>query len=65
MKKKNMKKPKPKCRENILTPEERINIIDSIKTEEEELVIKGLLFTGLRISELMSTNLLWLLVLLP
>ncbi|MHA1852538.1 MAG: tyrosine-type recombinase/integrase [Candidatus Heimdallarchaeaceae archaeon] len=42
---------KPKSRENVLTPEERERLLKAIRYEDEELAIKGLLFTGMRVSE--------------
>ncbi len=46
-----MKKPKPKSRDNVLTPKERERLVEAAKTDEEILAVKGLLYTGMRVSE--------------
>lgn len=51
---------KSKAKENIMSFQERENILNSITNREEELVVKGLLFTGLRISEFLHMNRDWI-----
>lgn len=51
---------KPKSRENVLTPEEREKLLRAIKYEDEELAVKGLLFTGMRISEFIHLRRDWI-----
>jgi len=55
-----MKKGKPKVLDHILTPEERRKVLNSITNEQEELVIKGLLFTGMRVSEFLHMRKDWI-----
>jgi integrase/recombinase XerD len=56
----NMNKPKPKSRENVLTEEEIEMLKAACKTEEEKLVVYGLLYTGMRISEYIHLNKQWI-----
>jgi integrase len=51
---------KPKARENVLTPEERQKLLSVIQNEDEELAVKGLLFTGMRISEFIHMRKDWI-----
>lgn len=51
---------KPKSRDNIPTTEERESLIGVCKTEEETLVVKGLLYSGMRISEFIHMNRSWI-----
>lgn len=52
--------PKPRTAENILDDNEIKSMISNCKNFEEELVVKGLVFTGMRVSELLHTNKGWI-----
>jgi len=51
---------KPKAKEYIISTDNRKKILDSIHTDEEELVVKGLLFTGMRVSEFIHMKRDWI-----
>ena len=51
---------KPKAKENILSRDERKQFVDAIKTDEEELAVKGMLYTGMRVSEFVHMRRDWI-----
>jgi len=55
-----MGKTKPKSRDNILTPEERERICKVCVNEQERLAVYGLLYTGMRESELLHMRKSWM-----
>lgn len=55
-----MNKPKPKAKDNILSEEEIKKLKESCKTPEEHLILSGLLFSGMRVSEFLHLNKTWI-----
>ena len=51
--------PKPKTRENVLEDEEIEALLKAVRTRLEEFVVRVLLYTGLRVSELVHMRLSW------
>lgn len=51
---------KPKAKDNILSRDERKRFIEAVESDEEELAIKGLLYTGMRVSELIHMQSSWI-----
>ena len=55
-----MNKPKPKSRENVLSPEEREKLCKVCQTDREKFVIYGLLYTGMREGEFLHMRKSWI-----
>ena len=53
-------KTKPKTRDNLLTPEERERIFKVCETDQERLVVYGLMYTGMRGSEFLHMKKSWI-----
>jgi len=51
---------KPKAKENILTVNEREAFVNAVESDEEELAVKGMLFTGMRVSEFVHMRREWI-----
>jgi integrase len=51
---------KSKSRDNVLTPDEREKLIKACLDEQESLVVHGLLFTGMRVSEFVHMKRSWI-----